>query len=225
MKKHNLDAAADFANREVSRWISSETGIPQSPGEYLLWWKLGCEYRVGPNATYIVMYDCLRDWLVSAARCNADARKLLSRIASSKLHAGVALTKAESFFAASILDGTAPPLPKKRGKTLSTNHERDVFIFTMMKELIDGFKINASRNDVSSEHASACDLIADAFAAYGRHEVTFRAVKDVWNNKQFRGRYYRLADAVNAELAKQKDIQEAGPQNALAGFPLHLIKL
>ncbi|MDF3856385.1 hypothetical protein [Paracoccus pantotrophus] len=224
MDHHIGRTAAEFAAQEVAEWVASAPINRRSPGENLLWWKLGCDYRTGPRGSYIVMYDSMRAWLVSAAKHDAEARKLLCGIIASKLYSGVPLSEGEGWFAASVLDGTAPSLPKRRGRSLSENHERDVFIVSMLATLVDDFGITATRNDVSPR-ISACDLIAEAFASCGRHEVTYRAVKDVWTNKKFRILYDSLAAAVNGELAKRREKQEKGIMNALSpSYPHHLSK-
>lgn len=216
--------AADFVNREVADWVATDIGDSRGPGEDSLWWILGCEYREGPDLTYIVLYDIMRDWLAHEAEHDSEARRLFTRIVSSRLMAGIPLQRSEGRIAAQLINGTIVPLPKRRGKKLATNHERDVFIISLLLEVIERFDIVATRNDATAERSSACDLVANAFAASNRHEVTFRAVKEIWNNTALRRRYHELAKIVHKELARRKVAQES-PVNALApSFRWDLLK-
>lgn len=214
MTAENYDEAVAYASQKVAEWVAWDAQAHvQDPKHVALWWLCGVracsspdgfEYLDAPIASIATICEMAVD--------DASARVLLTEIVSSKLIARVALHPLESLFAGSVLGGFLPALPKKTGQKRETKFRRNVFLVYLVTDIRLRFALDRTRNDEAKHSHSGCDAVSDAFARNGRHEVTFRAVKDVMNDRRLR----KIIEYITAAMDANR---EPPSLSALAGYP------
>lgn len=219
MKSDKLRAARHLADQAVKKWLKSEVGRSRSAEEIAIWWVYGFEWFEGPRGSYIVAPKDIERMMFDRAATDPHARAVMLDKVWSKLVIGQSLTEAESIFAALALVNRLPAIARKRGKPRDALFERNFFIIGLANELIEYFhgSMKATRNDEKcGPHESAADLISEAFAANGRHEVTYRAVKDVLTDRRLK----RICRTIWKHIDRLIDEQKTRGINALADFRL-----
>ncbi|GAA6181070.1 hypothetical protein NBRC116594_25080 [Shimia sp. NS0008-38b] len=121
-----------------------------------------------------------------------DIERLYRQVVSTKVDLAHPLNEWERRFITRVLGGDwEPKIKRKRGSAFEENWDRNFFIVLLLVELRDNFHIRPTRND-EKKHSCADsekrgqDIISAAFIKAGRHEVTPKAVKSTWVNKEVR---------------------------------------
>lgn len=210
--------AAELAKTYVARFLATNDVKKQTPGQVLLWWHFGCHYiSVGDKSVLTVPEENI-GWVCRAALIDKDAREIARTMVASKLRVNYPISSDEAIFAGYLLSDLLPELEKtKRGKKLADNFERNVFIVMLARELRKLFEVDFLRNDEPrTPKTSAADLISEAFQAAGRHEVTFRAVKEVLSNSALREYIDVLEGVIEPTSGDDPSSLKALASNALA---------
>ncbi|WP_297543695.1 hypothetical protein [Roseovarius sp.] len=202
-----IEAAQAFAENEVREFLATEPsrdeGNRASVGVYgpvatYLRWKLNLSFADGKKGPYMnVPLGADRD-LCALALTNADVRKLVLDIIAFRILNGQTLTSVLKQFACWALLGQLPKPIAKPGTKTSKNFERDMFIIWTLDEIKKSFGVPPTENDMRSRvlSPSGMGILAKCFADAGRHEVTAKAIKDVWLNKKKRRECQRLSEAI-----------------------------
>lgn len=211
--------AKDYAVLHVAHFVKTKDVVKQTPGQVFLWWQFRCRYEDVDGQFVLTAPAENLPWMCHLAATNEDARAIVRDMVASKLRANLPLSRAEALFAGNLLSDLLPALPRsKRGKKLTDNFERNVFIVMLARQLRGLFALDHSRNDDPKPNAppkvSSADVISEAFIEQGRHEVTYRAVKEVLMNVTLR----RYVDALERAILAAHN-QEHPISNALATPP------
>lgn len=213
--REKFQAARNFASGEVKQWLQGGEIIgDESAREVLLWWMLDmCHNDDANGKPYVDAPLWAIDFLFTRAIHDEAARRLMTKLVASKLLSSLLLSKDEAVFAALALEGILPAIKAKPGRKREANFNRNMFLVSLVDDLINRFGLPLSRNDATKQAQSACDAVAEAFAECGRHEITFKTVKDVCNDRRLRGVLMVINREIEASISRGSET----PRNALAG--------
>lgn len=214
-----LDQARAFVQGRVDFWLASAPTTKRGPNAEAIWWRLGFEYVEAEAGKYIVCYENGLPTLYEMAMIHEDVRQLFAQKVGSKLSAGVPLATTERTFAAMHLTGSLPEIHRRPGRKSTDNFARNMFLQDVVLEISQIYDLRPTRNDVSSDRTSVCDLVSDAFIARGRHEITYRTVKEVWADKELRSFQDDLRPVILAQASERKRHPFNGT-NALARYAM-----
>ncbi|WP_297781149.1 hypothetical protein [uncultured Roseovarius sp.] len=185
-----IEAARAYAEKEVKRFLASELprGEGRGPAAYYLWWHLNLSFAKGARGSFIRVSDDAAAVLCNAALANADVRDLVLDIIATRIMNDMLLTDVLKDFAVAALLDRLPKPKTKRGPKVSDRFERDMFIIWTLEAIEWKFGVPPTENDMRSGALppSGMGILAKCFADAGRHEVTARAVKDVWLDEKKR---------------------------------------
>ncbi|MDJ0993025.1 MAG: hypothetical protein QNI90_05590 [Dinoroseobacter sp.] len=135
--------------------------------------------------------------LLEAAIENREAFELLKHVIGRQLMARDPLTPILSLAAGSIILGVYKGPRSFSAKKRAKNGFRDGAIILLMMLLVDTFSLRPTQNAERSRKTepSASELISLAYKKHGRHEVTTRAVREVWGNNKKRAQIERRIKA------------------------------
>ena len=124
------------------------------------------------------VYDDEKGALLAAAASNGDylAHNVLCWIAAHFVAAGCPMPPHLGGYLVTVLEKQAEAAPEgKRGKDPHANHARDFAIAHAVSEVVrqDGFR------PTTSDHESACSIVAKALAQRGMH-MGEKAVEKIW---------------------------------------------
>jgi hypothetical protein len=129
---------------------------------------------------------------------------LMRTVVASQIEAGLCYDIWLRKFAAAYLNGTLAPIPKSRGRQVSGNWDRNLFLIESIQTLTERFGLKPSRNEASAPDRatgqSASEILSDGFAKHNRHEVTPRAIEEVWKDKKVRN----WASVIQTEMATRR---------------------
>ena len=185
----DLEAARAWTRARCSALANAwQVGtLSRGPNNSALWAALGIVWTTtsdGHRQGYRVSEEAGHYLHHMARRC-PDTYLLAVDLACQYIGTGIAMPTGLRDFVCGVLFGYLQ-CPKRRGRDRAKNWTRDYVIFEMLEELVERFGVRPTRNDVTKEEASACDLVSQAFAAAGDHTLTYKTVKTIWLNKSLR---------------------------------------
>jgi hypothetical protein len=108
-----------------------------------------------------------------------EAREALDDLISEYLYRHEALPSFLADYVERTRRGRSPP--RMRGVKKSTNVLQDIFIVTLIMELIVVFKLHPTRSQLYKSGPSACSVAATAMTEAGLHRGGEKAAQAVWN--------------------------------------------
>lgn len=207
-----------FVTQSIARFVASQNQWKMSAKELLYMW--AHKYRWVETEGGIVLDappECT-ERMCGLCMYLPELRPFMKRVLSIKLEADFPLTKEERRLAGVMLrDGLPGKQIVRPGKKPSENLERNVFIVLLARNLNSWIGVDFIRNDEpKTQRVSAADLISAGFVAANRHEVTYRAVKEVLCDAKLR----RYVDLLSRQIRDAKAFHDNHNHlNALAPRP------
>lgn len=204
MTSKAYEAAIGYATDAVKAFLENEDLIErEGVEEEMLRWGLDLRYVDIPDGGIVI--DGPEPSLLAlcgmAYHDQAARRVALSMVAGKLIH-GYALIPAEARLAGFALNGSLPKPKAKRGRKKLTNFERNKLAFGLAHHIRDEFGLPLTRNDASKKPQSACDAVSAAFIACNRHEVTYKTIKDVCLNPQFKQQMIEIMNEISQSNAR-----------------------
>lgn len=207
----NVGHAAEFSDEYIRQMVLEGDLEELTPLASVVRWRCGFRWVNGASP-YLFISDAFVDQVVGLAFKDEGVRQLCLRAAASQMLAGLPVQQGLRQLSILAIQQSLPSLPKPRGKKRHQNWSRDMNCIILIQELCDRFKLsptqNNDRSNASSAPFSACEVVAASYAKTGRHDVTSRALKEIWTNKAKR--------AAVAELLRAVEDHQTSPLNALA---------
>lgn len=191
-----FDKAVDWLVPHLKGFVSdSGVNFPRSdPMEAFLRARLVVEKSM-PSGEKLFSISEENAYILSClAQKDAGAFDLAKKVAVSHVIHGLALpVYLRLFLAVLVLGRRKRPRERRRNE----NWFRDVYFLILIDIIVDKFGLNATRNEGSKLHYSACDVVLKAFEKCGVR-MGFRAVKDVIsgkNTRQLRAEFAQITSA------------------------------
>ena len=194
-------AALAYAEKEVRDFLKAappRVEFGRGPVAYYLWWHLNLTWADGPRGPYINVSDTSASVLCILALEYEDVHNLVREIVASRINNDRPLTNDLKDFAFLALLDELPKPRTKTGPKVSKHFERDMFIIWTLAEMEKNFGIDPTEGDERSARLppNGMGILAKCFRDGGRHEVTAKAIKDVWLDKKKRQKAHRISEAI-----------------------------
>jgi hypothetical protein len=182
-------AAQEYANEAVAQWLDGAEVLDKpTHATVYLWWFYDLRHVDLPDGGIIVdAPEANLEALCDSAWDDAGARARALDIVSSKLIHAYRLTKFEARLAGFALSNRLPKITEKAGRKVAENLDRNMFIYALVHAIRDRFGLKRTRGDAAKNPQSACDVVSMAFIKHQRHEVTYKAVKEIVGNRKLEG--------------------------------------
>lgn len=119
--------------------------------------------------------------LSRSAPHDRDAWVMLASMAGLLLQKDLPLPPAMRDFVIDVLERRCP-CPPTRGRPPTSQTWRNV-ICLIVANLVEQFRLPATRNDASEHRMSACDIVAEAFGSLGLKPSSYASLKRIWQQR------------------------------------------
>lgn len=203
---HRISEARAYAREVVDTWPGTETLEHWGPIAQEAYFKSKLGWVPGPRSSY--MSGNLENLgnLCELAETDAGCRAAASEIAAERVLNDQPLTEDFSRFVYRHLMGELPKIKSKPGR--KENFMQDWFLIAHLRIINERFGLRPTHNDerdaswklagTETSPPSGAAILAERFQAIGQHDVTARAIMEVWKNKEKQSRTQRLEALVNS---------------------------